>query len=338
VRVLIVGAGAVGQVYGRHLQAGGAAVSFFVREKYRAAAESGFTVYPLNRRDRSKPERFEGFGVTTTLDEVRATAWDQVWLAVSSPALRQPWLAELVDAAPGAVFVGLTPGVDDRDLLLTLVPADRLVQGLISLISYQAPLPGEARFSTPGMAWWFPPFGPSPFAGPDQHVTAIVSALRKGGQPAKRTTGLAEQASLASATLMPILLALESVDWSWSALRSSDALALATAGSREAITVTAARLGRPPPPTVHVMRPSFLRLLMAAAPIVVPLDLETYLAWHFTKVGAQTRMYARRYLELAADQGRATPALEALISRIAPEAPDATEVSQRVSARLHGAA
>ena len=33
-KVLIVGAGAVGLVYARHLQRGGADVSFFVREKY----------------------------------------------------------------------------------------------------------------------------------------------------------------------------------------------------------------------------------------------------------------------------------------------------------------
>ena len=40
-RVLLVGAGAVGQVYGYHLQKGGAQVAFFVRPKHRAEAEGG---------------------------------------------------------------------------------------------------------------------------------------------------------------------------------------------------------------------------------------------------------------------------------------------------------
>ena len=39
--VLIVGAGAVGQVYGRHLALGGAHVYYFVREKYAAEFAAG---------------------------------------------------------------------------------------------------------------------------------------------------------------------------------------------------------------------------------------------------------------------------------------------------------
>ena len=37
-RALIVGAGAVGQVYGLHLQRGGAEVGFFVKERQAAQA------------------------------------------------------------------------------------------------------------------------------------------------------------------------------------------------------------------------------------------------------------------------------------------------------------
>ena len=44
-RVLVVGAGAVGQVYGRHARQGGADVTFFVREKYRDTVSRGFDIY-----------------------------------------------------------------------------------------------------------------------------------------------------------------------------------------------------------------------------------------------------------------------------------------------------
>ena len=44
--VLIVGAGAVGLVYGKHLQAGGATVSFLIKPKHRAQAEAGYALNP----------------------------------------------------------------------------------------------------------------------------------------------------------------------------------------------------------------------------------------------------------------------------------------------------
>ena len=44
-RVLLVGAGAVGQVYGKYLQAAGCEISFLVKEKYADEARRGFTLY-----------------------------------------------------------------------------------------------------------------------------------------------------------------------------------------------------------------------------------------------------------------------------------------------------
>ena len=74
--VLIVGAGAVGQVYGRHLALGGAHVHYFVREKYADECRRGFTFYPLNRRKpRAAPVHMAVApgDILTRLDEVTAT-------------------------------------------------------------------------------------------------------------------------------------------------------------------------------------------------------------------------------------------------------------------------
>ena len=64
-RVLVVGAGAVGQVYGRHAQLAGADVTFFVREKYRDEVTRGFTMYPLNRRRNTEPVEVTGFAASS---------------------------------------------------------------------------------------------------------------------------------------------------------------------------------------------------------------------------------------------------------------------------------
>lgn len=46
-KILVVGAGAVGQVYGYYFQRGGCEVTFFVRDKYRSEMEQGLTLFPF---------------------------------------------------------------------------------------------------------------------------------------------------------------------------------------------------------------------------------------------------------------------------------------------------
>ena len=60
-KVLVVGAGAVGQVYGWHLKRGGVDLTFYVKEKYRAEVEAGLTVYPLNEGQKTARQGVRGF-------------------------------------------------------------------------------------------------------------------------------------------------------------------------------------------------------------------------------------------------------------------------------------
>src|SRR5262245_44848572 len=105
--ILVVGAGAVGHAYGRHLQLGGARVSFLVRAKYAAACRAGLTLYPLNRpkATRWQPVPLQNFGVLTSTDEVATIAWEQVWLCIPSTGLQGPWLADLLAAIGKATLV-----------------------------------------------------------------------------------------------------------------------------------------------------------------------------------------------------------------------------------------
>ncbi len=320
-KALLVGAGAVGLVYGRHLQLGGADVSFFVKEKHRPAAERGYTLYPLNKG--RAPVRFEGFGVYSSPDEVRLKAWDQVWLCVSATQLLDPWLKPFLDVLPPeATLVSLQPGLGSLEHIEAQgFPRERVVQGLIALISYQAPLPDE-QLPEPGVAYWFPPFTPSPFsspAGERAKVDPVVNGLKAGGCPAKRVADAAIQGAFGSALLMPHLCALEMEDWSFARLRKSPALRLAGAASREAQQVVAKRRGATPDLALRAATQSWvMRPLLCAAPMFVPLPLEPYLRYHFTKVGDQTRYMMQTYI----DEGRAlklpTGHLEELLAATPP--------------------
>ena len=62
-KVLVVGAGAVGQVYGHALARGGARVTFLVKPKHVEEARRGFVLYELNRG--RAPIRWSDFAVVT---------------------------------------------------------------------------------------------------------------------------------------------------------------------------------------------------------------------------------------------------------------------------------
>jgi 2-dehydropantoate 2-reductase len=315
-RALLIGAGAVGQTYGRHLQLGGAEVAFLVKPKYADPLRAGVPVYPLNQRCRRRtPVKFDGFGVLTSPGEVAASRWDQVWLCMSSTGLRGPWFDELVPAIGDATLVMLQPGLEDRAWILERVPAERLVQGLIALVSYHGPLPGET-LPRPGVAYWFPPFSPSPFEGPQERTLAVVEALRAGGCPAKLQAGVVMQAAYGSSILMPHIAALEIAGWSFAGVRRGDHLRLAKRGSDQALAIAARLHGEEPPAARSLVQPFLTKVVTHLAPFLMPLEVETYLRVHFTKVGDQTRDHLRTLMGRGGVYGLPTDALEELLSRL----------------------
>lgn len=315
-RALIVGAGAVGQVYGAALQRAGVEVCFYVKEKYADEARAGYTMYALNHGARR--ERFEGFGVRTTVAEVAGESWDQLWLATSATAIQGDWVEALVAATGDATIVCLQPGPESRARMEPMGGA-RLVMGLIAMVSYQAPLPREARFTEPGVAYWFPP-GPSPFSGPEARVAPIVDALVRGGCPAKRGEDVAKGSVFAAALLQVHVAALDSVGWSWTRVAQGDTLALAAKALREAAVVGAKLTGARVPFWLGLVGPTLSKIVMAGARWYVPIDLPTYFAYHFTKVGDQTRANLDYWIKAGAEAGLETGALRALRGRMAPVA------------------
>jgi ketopantoate reductase len=309
-KVLVVGAGAVGQVYGRHLHAGGAEVTFLMKPKHAGACRRGFVLYPLGRREKG-PVVFRELDVVTSAAEVAGRRFDQVWMCVPSTALRGPWLDELLASIGEAIVVSLTPGLEDRALLEARVPASRIVTGVIALVSYQTPLATEER-PQPGVAYWFPPFSASPFDGDDAAVRAIVSTLRRGGCPARRKREAWRMAAMSSAVMMPELVALEASGWSLRALRRGPHMALAAEAAREALNVVARHHGVRPPLMRAFVRTPFLRAMLTVAPHLVPFDLEAYLAYHFTKVGEQTRLLMGSYISRGRELGLGVEALSRL--------------------------
>lgn len=304
--VLIVGAGAVGQVYGRHLVAGGAQVTFYVREKYLDEVRQGFTMYDLNRS--KEPVRFEGAPAIATLDEVRAGQWDQVWMCISTTALYGDWLGPFLQATGDATIVVFQPGLRVGQLLSPHLPPSRIANGVIAFSSWHAPLPGSTR-PQPGTAYWLPPMATNLFEGPGS--AEIVVTLKRGGLSAKRGDAEA-QTTRGSSILLTLVAALECAGWSFAGVRASPWSQLAADAGKQALAISCAYADIAPGPAGMVASPLVEGMLTRLAPVIAPFDIERFFQVHFTKVGGQTEVALDGWIEEGARQGLPTDRIETL--------------------------
>ncbi|MEZ4462208.1 MAG: 2-dehydropantoate 2-reductase [bacterium] len=293
-RILIVGAGAVGQVYGHHLAEAGCSVSVLVKPKYEEAAKEGYILHHHSLR-RSTVKKFKPDNVFTDVSKARGI-WHEIWLCVPTPAIYEPWFDDFVRHMVGeSTIVAFQPGLDEHDYLCARLGADRVVQGLIGMISYQAPLPGEHL--QPGVAYYFPPLAPSSVGGPADRATPVVELLQKGGCPAALSEDAYEQQALGSSILNPMIVGLEIEDWSFDQFASSSTLALAVDAATEAAGIVEAKTRAKSWLLNKVRKPWVFKLAMPLARWLMPFPLETYLRYHFSKVRTQTARNVTQYLE-----------------------------------------
>lgn len=309
-KILLVGAGAVGQVYGRHLAQAGHDVSFFVKEKYAPTLRQGLPLHRLGHL-RAQHEVWAGFGVVTSVEAVATTAWDQVWLCMASDALRSELSQQILAAVGTATVVSLPPGPEDMAYIRGFLPPEAtLVQGLITFISYQSPLPG--REGPEGIAYFVSPLAPGLFSGPRAAVQSVIDALQAGGMAAKQVADLEGASAGSEAVLQPLIAALEQHEWKLTGFSSSPLLALGREAGREALDILARDRGAKVALQKMLLTPLANRLLLLVAPKVLPLELEPYLEYHFTKVGQQTRDMLDSYIRLGGQHGLPTDNLHRL--------------------------
>ena len=319
--VLIVGAGAIGQVLGLHLVRAGAKVSVLVQPDQVDVARRGFPLYRLNARHPFQtPERLRPTTIYGSPAKVGQDRFDIVFLSLPSPVLRSGLVEELAPYLGDATVVLLSAGIDDREILLDHVRETHLVQGMLSLVSYATPL-AEERPPVPGTAFWFPPGAKTRFAGPPERARGVAELLFAGGMPA---AWLPDQRSVSPATgavVMPYLLALEGAGWSLEALRRSPLLVEAGLATVEARAVVAALEGGTP--RGHAPPPMLVRGLLRLAPHLLPFPLEAYLARHFAKVSAQTHLMSEALRDRGISLGLSVPHLTGLLARLDVCSPDA---------------
>lgn len=288
-KVVIIGAGSVGQLYGWHLQQGGAQVVFLVKPKHLPGLKDGLVLYPWNRSDRATPIRWTDFGVATTLDEALGDGADVIALATSATALLHgDWYDEVVAKRGDATILVLQPGTDIPSFIYERTPKDAVVWGLISVSGWPAPLPGQ-DLPEPGQAWWFPWGSKLGFSGNDARAQAIVEVMNQGGAPSRLREDIHVDQAFAGPVLSFVVIGLELSDWSMDRLLGDrDLLTRAHEAMKACFAYAAKATGQPVPFLLTQLGPGRIRLILRWILPLAPLDFETFFRVHYTKIKDQT--------------------------------------------------
>lgn len=310
-RILIIGSGAVGAIYGAHLAKAGCHTAFLVRDRASANSQMPRTLHHyallgvLGAKIRSRTQNLR------VISEAHS-GWDQVWICLPSNAIHSDWLTkQLSKLHPSTPIILWTPDFRDQQRIEAIHPGP-VTRALIGLVSFQTPLPNEEKPSA-GIGYISPPRS----AVIEKSAAGILAAqwLKKGGLSATTMAKLNEHEALMTAQLQPLIAALECCDWSLSALRKSELLNTAAAASNEAAVIGTHFLGAPAPKELPGKRWLF-KFLLVTAPALSPFPLETYLRYHFGKVGEQTRQMLDGWIEYGTAEQQPAEALTALRKRL----------------------
>src|SRR3984893_7716680 len=157
-KVLLVGAGAIGQVIGHHLAVGGAQVSVLLRSDGQVPAHP-YRLHRLRRGRRPFTATWLPHESVRGLDALPDARWDAVLLCVPSPVLRHGWLPDLAERVGSATIVSTGQGPADLAILGGIWPGTQVVQANPGLLAYHAPLSNRDQVRS-GIAYWRLPPGP----------------------------------------------------------------------------------------------------------------------------------------------------------------------------------
>jgi len=311
-RILIIGSGAVGAIYGAYLAQAGCHTAFLVRDRASINSRMPRTLHhysmlgALSKKHSSRQQNLR------IIDQAH-TGWDQVWVCLPSNAIHSDWLThQLSNINPDTPIILWSPDFRDQQRL-EAIHTGPISRALIGLISFQTPLPGEQAPSS-GIAYLAPPRS----AVLENSAAGKQAAqwLRQGGLPAISMNNLSAHEALMTAQLQPLIAALECCDWSLSSLRKSTLLATACNAANEAARIGAHFLDDS---SAAAKQTRFLpgkrwlfKLAIFAAPALSPFPLQTYLHYHFSKVGEQTRQMFDGWIDYGQRNNLPTSALSAL--------------------------
>lgn len=240
-KVLIVGCGAVGQVFGLYLQKAGVELGLYDRpatvDRLKQALEhGGMPLFEIPRSRGRKPiaRRLENFQVIMDVAESQRFNPDQIWFCTPSPVYYTEWFREFLQNVPSKRVVCFAPEGGRSEFIPQSGGGDRLVFGGIIFMAWQGDLDGGGG-RPEGVNFFLPPILGIPLVGTEKACGEVGQLLKKAGL----RVGMQKQGSPLQAAVTAVMTAfmagLELSGWSLRAFRKSPWLKRAANGSREAV-------------------------------------------------------------------------------------------------------
>jgi hypothetical protein len=302
-KVLIVGCGAVGQVFGVSLQKAGVELGLYDRpatlvKLEQALVDEGLPLFQVRRRGRAPlAHRLKNYQVIADPVAARRFGPDQIWFTVPSPVYYSEWFKEFLREVPSRRVVCFVPEGGRPEFFPEGDP-DRLVFGGTTFMAWQGG--PEAGGGQPGgVNFWLPPMA-IPLMGAKEACREVGQPLQQAGFKVTLGKPDSPQQACVTAVITAFMAGLELSGWSLAAFRKGPWLTQAAGASSQAVLsqlpvagiFTKALLGVPVL-SVGLYLAAFLM------PVLVPFDLEKYLKFHYLK----TRLQTLALLELFAADG-----------------------------------
>ena len=237
--VLIVGCGAVGQVYGLALQNAGVKLGFLdqpatAEKLVQAREKGGLLLFQVTNKRKSDPipYRIKDYQVITSTEEARQFAPDQIWFTTPSQVYYSDWFHEFLQLVPSKRVVCFTPE-GSRPEFLTDQLGDRVIFGGTTFMAWQGDLGGGGG-KPDGINFWRSPLG-IPLAGSQDACMEVAKLLKPSGFRVMLEKPGSHSQVAVTAVMTAFVAGLELSDWSLNKYRKNPWLRVAARACREAV-------------------------------------------------------------------------------------------------------
>jgi Ketopantoate reductase PanE/ApbA len=306
-KVLIVGCGAVGQVFGLFLQKAGVELGLFdhpaTTERLKQALDHGGK--PLYQIDQSRGKeplacRLEHYQVLMDEAECQRFQPNLIWFTTPSPVYHSDWFRKFLQKVPSERVVCFAPEGGRSEFFPEGVEKDRLVFGGVTFMAWQGDLEGGGG-KPEAVNFWRPAMLGIPLAGTKKAGRDVVQLLRKAGFRASLGKPDSRMQASVTAVMTAFVAGLELAGWSLGAFRKSQWLSGAAGAALEAVRGQISKPGLfQRVGLVFLLSQATFRLATLILPKLVPFDLEKYLKFHYLK----TREQSLKLLYVFAEDGK----------------------------------
>jgi hypothetical protein len=317
-KVLLVGCGAVGQVYGLALQKAGVTLGLLdqpdaAKKLNWAREQGGLPLFQVSHKHRKDPilHRLKDYQVIADALESRHFQPDLIWFTTPSQVYYSDWFHDFLRQVPSKRVVCFSPE-GSRPEFLTEEMGDRVIFGGTTFMAWQGDLGGGGG-RPEGVNYWRPPLG-IPLVGTQDACRDVAQLLNQAGfRVMVGKTGSGSQAS-ATAVMTAFVAGLELSGWSLRTYRKSPWLRCAAGACREA---TIGQLPRASAFTRALLSGPVLSACFFLAalllPLLFPFDLEKYLKFHYTKTREQTVILLNVFMRDSIDCGVPVTHIQSLL-------------------------